>query len=80
MTVSISLASDAADIEAARDLCHQWLDWHWAHYPSDWPVEGNPMERKRFADILANLSNLHARPKGAIFLAFIDDKPVGCVM
>ena len=80
MAISIKLATDETDIKAASKLCFEWLDWHWANYPSDWPLEGNPMERQRFKDIVEDLPNLHARPRGGIFVAYIDDHPVGCVM
>ena len=38
------------------------------------------MERAKFEDILQNLTNLHARPRGAIFVAYLEGQPVGCVM
>lgn len=38
------------------------------------------MEAGRFLDIVQDLPNLHARPLGGIFLASVDDQPVGCVM
>ncbi|WP_299146366.1 GNAT family N-acetyltransferase [uncultured Tateyamaria sp.] len=80
MAISIKLASNDADLAAARALCLEWLDWHWENYPSDWPVDGNPMERGRFQDILDDLPTLHARPGGGIFLATMGEHPVGCVM
>ncbi|UWR21207.1 GNAT family N-acetyltransferase [Sulfitobacter sp. S190] len=80
MALSIRRATNETDIEQVRDLCRQWLDWHWSHYPSDWPTEGNPMDPARFQEILKDLPTLHARPHGAIFLASLNDKPVGCVM
>ena len=80
MDISIRLASCDVDIECARGLCLQWLDWHWENYPSDWPREGNPMDPVRFEGIMRDLPELHARPQSSIFLASIDDQPVGCVM
>ncbi|NDW53978.1 GNAT family N-acetyltransferase [Aliiroseovarius sp. PrR006] len=80
MRISTRLASDESDYEQARDLCRQWLDWHWKNYPTDWPTEGNPMDPGRFAAILDDLPSLHARPSGGILLASLGDQPVGCVM
>jgi GNAT superfamily N-acetyltransferase len=80
MKITTKLASNQADIEAASELCLKWLDWHWANYPPDWPIEGNPMERVRFKNIVQDLPNLHARPRGGIFVAYLDDQPAGCVM
>ena len=78
--VSIRLASTDAEVEQVRDLCLQWLDWHWKNYPADWPKDGNPMDPERFKTIVADLPTLHARPDGAMFLALLDGQPVGCVM
>lgn len=80
MAISIKLLSDDLGYEEARDLCREWLKWHWENYPSDWPVEGNPMEPERFKKVLEDMPNLHARPRGGIFVASIADQPVGCVM
>ena len=80
MSISIRLAENDQDVDNARDLCLEWLDWHWTHYPKDWPRQGNPMNPTRFKAVLQDLPTIHARPKGAILLAFLDDRPVGCVM
>ena len=78
--ISIRIAATDREFEAARDLCRQWLDWHWKNYPDDWPLEGNPMQRDKFEAVVEDLERLHARPEGAILVAFLDDQPVGCVM
>ena len=78
--VSIRLAETDEDVDIARELCREWLDWHWKAYPKDWPVEGNPLDPEKFELVVADLHNLHARPKGAIVIASLDDHPVGCVM
>ena len=80
VNIEIRLIEGGGDLEAVRNLCREWLDWHWDNYPADWPTEGNPMDPERFEGILTNLSELHARPLGAIILALIDDQPAGCVM
>ena len=77
---SIRIATTEAEFDAARDLCRQWLDWHWDNYPDDWPIEGNPMAREKFEPVVADLENLHARPDGAILVAYLGEEPVGCVM
>ena len=79
--VAIRLASNEDDIEAARALCREWLDWHWENYPSDWPRgDDHPMDPVSFETILKNLTNLHERPLGGIVIASVDGKPLGCVM
>ncbi|MDU8925932.1 GNAT family N-acetyltransferase [Alisedimentitalea sp. MJ-SS2] len=74
------MAATDTEIGQARDLCRQWLDWHWKNYPADWPTEGNPMDPERFEAILDDLPSLHSRPSGGILVASLDDHPVGCVM
>lgn len=78
--ITVKLAETDADIDAARALCREWMAWHWDAYPKDWPVRGNPMEPERFLKILDELPALHARPRGGILLASIDEVPCGCVM
>lgn len=80
MDVSVRLASNSTEIDEARALCREWLEWHWTHYPADWPKEGNPMDPERFEATLENLPSLHARPNGAILVAYLKASPVGCVM
>ncbi len=79
--VSVGMAQDAADFEVARALCQDWLDWHWRHYPSDWPTgPDHPMDREKFAIIVQNLPSLHERPRGGILIGSVDGQAVGCVM
>ena len=42
MNISIRMASSDGDLGHARNLCQQWLDWHWKNYPADWPTDDNP--------------------------------------
>lgn len=79
-SIRILTADNDEKIEAARALCREWLDWHWRHYPENWPREGNPLDPDTFEKVIRDLPSIHARPKGAILLAYLDDAPVGCVM
>ncbi|GGE61733.1 hypothetical protein GCM10011517_31670 [Actibacterium pelagium] len=38
------------------------------------------MDPERFAQVLRDLPELHARPRGGIFIGLVDDQPAGCVM
>ena len=80
MEISIQMASTNAEIDQVRGLCRQWLDLHWQNFPTDWPTSGKGMEPDHFNAVLENLSELHSRPRGAIFLALLGDQSVGCVM
>lgn len=79
--VTIRMAEDAADIQVAQALSREWLDWHWRHYPSDWPRGADhPMDRDKFETILEQLPTLHERPRGGIIIGSVNEQPVGCVM
>jgi len=80
--IMVRMAGDDADIEAARALCREWLEWHWENYPVDWRPKGpdHPMDPKKFQAIIDALPELHARPRGGIFIASANGKPAGCVM
>ena len=79
--ISIRLAEDADDFDAARGLCREWLDWHWRNYPIDWPRGADhPMDQERFETIIQNLPKLHERPRGGILIGSVNEQAVGCVM
>ncbi|AQS48198.1 hypothetical protein BMG03_10605 [Thioclava nitratireducens] len=79
--VSVRMAEDPGDFEVAQKLCREWLDWHWRHYPSDWPRGAdNPMDPMKFEAIVQRLPTLHERPGGGIIIGSVDGQAVGCVM
>ncbi|MEE4187801.1 MAG: GNAT family N-acetyltransferase [Roseobacter sp.] len=87
--ILLRLARDATDIEAARELCREWLAWHWENYPADWPTPTDPdwlvgvehpMDPESFQTILDDLPERHKRPGGGIFVAYVNGHPAGCVM
>ena len=78
--IAISLVETEAEIDAVRDLCRQWPEWLIETFP-----ENEKNIRKKFfsgayEDTLNALPQVHARPKGAMFLATLDGTPAGCVM
>jgi GNAT superfamily N-acetyltransferase len=78
---SVRMAKDADDFDAARSLCREWLDWHWQHYPSDWPKgPDHPLDPKKFETIIQKLDKLHQRPHGGILIGSVDGKAAGCLM
>ncbi len=86
---TVRLAQDQADVDAARALCREWLDWHWDNYPADWPKPEDPdwptkmqhpMDPENFAAAIADLPILHKRPDGGILVAYVNGHPTGCVM
>ena len=79
-SVTIKMAQTDQDMEAARQLCREWMDWHWQVFPKDGPVEGNPMNPETFEGVIEDLPQIHARPRGGILLGLVDGRPAGCVM
>ena len=79
--VSVRFAESETDMAAGKTLCREWLDWHWANYPPDWPRGADhPMDPDGFAAILDRLPQIHQRPLGGILIATVDGTPAGCVM
>ena len=79
--ISVRMAENEDDIDAVRALCLEWLDWHWRHYPSDWPTgEDHPMEPQHFEAIVQDLPKLHSRPRGGILVGSVDGNAAGGVM
>ena len=78
--VSIITAASEVDYEAARDLCRDWVKWQVKVFPEKKDIILNVFEPVEYANTLKNLSMIHARPKGAILLATLNKKYVGCVM
>ena len=79
--IEVRLAADQRDYDAARNLCREWLDWHWKHYPADWSRGADhPMDPTSFMAVVRDLPELHRRPDGGILVAWLNGAPVGCVM
>jgi GNAT superfamily N-acetyltransferase len=79
--ISIRRAENAEDHDIARALCREWLEWHWNHYPADWPTgPDHPMHPDRFESVLQALPELHRRPRGGILIGSVDGQDAGCVM
>ena len=76
----IRLATTPSDFDAARALCREWYDWHWANFPKDGPRSDNPMSAASFEPVIRDLELIHARPFGGILLAELDGRSLGCVM
>ena len=76
----IRLAVTEADFDEARALGRSWVDWLLKVHPElREPILAywDPVE---YAQTLAALPVVHARPKGAVLLADLGGSAVGCVM
>ncbi len=79
--VVIRLAENQKDFETAHSLCREWLDWHWRHYPSDWPKgPDHPMDPAIFEATMRELPSVHKPPRGGTLLGLLNGEAVGCVM
>ncbi|WP_165784326.1 GNAT family N-acetyltransferase [Zhengella mangrovi] len=79
-SVAVRLAETEQDVEAVRALCRAFVDWQLKEFPGMREKILAYFEPVSFARTLADLPEIHARPKGAILLASLDGRPVGCVM
>ena len=78
--VSIRRAEGADDLAAIRALCRDWVDWQLATLPEHREAILTRFEPVAYARELDELPVIHARPRGLMLLATLDDRPVGCVM
>jgi GNAT superfamily N-acetyltransferase len=78
--ISIRRAETDDDVEAVRSLCRAWPEWQLKIYPDLREVILNKFEPVAYGRLLADLPQIHARPKGAMMLAHLDGRAVGCVM
>ncbi len=78
--VSIIRAETDADIENVRDMCRGFVTWVFETFPEHRAQTSVYFEPVKCQATLAALPDIHARPKGAMLLAMLDGKPVGCIM
>ena len=81
MTVAdISMAETPEDIEAVKQLCRDFVSWLLETFPEQHDKIQTYFEPVKWEKTLAGLQDMHARPKGGMLLARVDDVPVGCIM
>lgn len=78
--VAIRQAETEEDFRASRALCQAFVDWQLKVFPERRDKILAYFEPEAYARTLDELPKVHARPKGAILLADLDGRPVGCVM
>lgn len=79
-SVTIRMASSASDVEAVRGLCRDFVAWQLRTFPDLRDKILTYFEPVKWEAVLTDLPSIHARPKGGMLLALIDDAPVGCIM
>lgn len=79
-TISVKVAETDTDFAAARKLCYGWVDWQLQNFPEYKHEILRVFEPVAYRRTVDSLHEIHARPKGAILLAYLDDQPFGCVM
>lgn len=78
--LSVGLATNAEDVDAVRELCREFVAWQLEEFPAMRAEITAYFEPSVWESTLADLPNIHARPRGAMLLARLDGKPCGCIM
>lgn len=65
---------------AARALGFEWAKTHLEDFPEHQDIIEKVFDPDAYRETMENLHIIHARPKGAVLLAELDGRPVGCVM
>ncbi len=78
--VTITEVTGGADLETVRDLCRAFRHGQYERYGQQIERIEQQYGEAVFEKTLGRLSELHAPPRGVIFLARKDDEPAGCVM
>jgi len=76
----VFLAETEADFTAARALGFEWAKTHLEDFPEHQDIIERVFDPEAYRETMENLHIIHARPKGAVLLAELDGRPVGCVM
>lgn len=76
----IVIAANAAQFDEVRQLCRDFVAWVMTEFPEHRQQTEAYFEPVRWEKTLAELSDIHARPKGAMLLGYVDGKPAGCFM
>ena len=76
----ISMAETLDDVTAVKQLCRDFVTWALAANPKYREKILIYFEPVKWEQTLAKLSEIHARPDGAMLLARLDGVPVGCIM
>jgi len=73
-------AQKDGQIEEVQQLCRDFVTWLLEEFPEQRDAILTYFEPAKWQTTLSELPNIHARPKGAMLLATLNDKPVGCIM
>jgi ribosomal protein S18 acetylase RimI-like enzyme len=76
----ILIAETEDDFAAARILGFEWARTHLLDFPEHQNIIEKFFDADAYRETMENLHIIHARPKGAVFLAELEGRPVGCVM
>lgn len=79
-STKIIIARSEADFAAARTLGFEWVRTNRADFPEYQDIIEKYFDPETYKETMENLHIIHARPKGAVLLACLEGRPVGCVM
>jgi GNAT superfamily N-acetyltransferase len=72
-------ATTEAQLDAVRGLMRTFVAWHRQRHGEDLALIEQYFDARAFEAELAALPGPYALPKGRLLLAFLNDRPAGCV-
>jgi len=78
--LEISIAVSERDVDDVRQLCRDFVAGLMQDHPEFHSVIQTYFEPVKREETLTALPSLHARPSGAMVMARMGGKPVGCIM
>jgi len=80
MNTDIRRAEFPADTAAVETLFAAYLNFLFERAPDEKPGIISKYDPAKIPELVRGFASLHARPKGELLLARLDDSPVGCAM
>ncbi len=78
--VTIRQATSEADIDAVRTLCWAYRDFLLNYAPAERAMTETFYPQAKYALLMDDLAQIHARPSGIILMAERDGEVIGCGM
>lgn len=79
-SLEISIAGTEQDVDDVRQLCRDFVAGLMHDHPDFHSVIQTYFEPVKWEETLSALPTIHARPSGAMVLARMGGRPVGCIM
>lgn len=77
--VRIVRAASQDELNEVRALMRGFIEWHFVRHAEDIDLVNSYFDEKAYDKELAELPGKYAPPKGSLLLAYLEDRPAGCV-